>query len=128
LLFAMVGALVFAAIVYAVWPDTLTAWATNEFSACAASSPSRPALPRDHHRRRGRRGVLAYLASPGAIWPPRSEAHDHADIGFLLIGLLVVMVLLGMQIAIALIGVGFVGIWIIRDNIDLAFRLLDLGL
>lgn len=48
-------------------------------------------------------------------------------IGFLLILALVVMVLLGMQIAIALISVGFVGIWILRDNIDLAFRLLGMA-
>ena len=48
-------------------------------------------------------------------------------IGFLLILALVVMVLLGMQIAVALISVGFVGIWILRDNIDLAFRLLGMA-
>jgi C4-dicarboxylate transporter, DctM subunit len=48
-------------------------------------------------------------------------------IGFLLILALVVMVLLGMQIAIALISVAFVGIWILRDNIDLAFRLLGMA-
>lgn len=47
-------------------------------------------------------------------------------IGFLLIGALVVLVLLGMQIAYALFGVAFVGIWIIRHNIDLAFRMLEL--
>lgn len=47
-------------------------------------------------------------------------------IGFLLIGLLVGLVLLGMQIAYALFGAAFLGIWIIRDNIDLAFRMLEL--
>jgi TRAP-type C4-dicarboxylate transport system permease small subunit len=29
--FAMVGAIVFAAIIHAVWPDTLRAWQTNEY-------------------------------------------------------------------------------------------------
>ena len=29
--FAMVGAIVFAAVIYAVWPDTLRAWQTNEY-------------------------------------------------------------------------------------------------
>lgn len=48
-------------------------------------------------------------------------------IGFLLILLLVVMVVMGLQIAVALIAVGFVGIWILRDNIDLAFRLLGMA-
>lgn len=47
-------------------------------------------------------------------------------IGFLLIVALVALVLLGMQIAYALFGVAFLGIWIIRDNLDLAFRMLEL--
>ena len=47
-------------------------------------------------------------------------------IGFILIAVLVGLVLLGMQIAYALFGVAFLGIWIIRDNIDLAFRMLEL--
>lgn len=47
-------------------------------------------------------------------------------IGFLLIALLVALVLLGMQIAYALFGVAFLGIWIIRENITLAFRMLEL--
>ncbi len=48
-------------------------------------------------------------------------------IGLILIFALVVMVIMGMQIAIALLSVGFVGIWILRDNIDLAFRLLGMA-
>lgn len=47
-------------------------------------------------------------------------------IGFALVVLLVALVLLGMQIAYALFGVAFIGIWIIRDNIDLGFRMLEL--
>ncbi|MGY9048920.1 C4-dicarboxylate ABC transporter permease [Puniceibacterium antarcticum] len=47
-------------------------------------------------------------------------------IGFLLIALLVGLVLLGLQIAYALLAVGFLGIWIIRGNIDLAFRMMEL--
>ena len=47
-------------------------------------------------------------------------------IGFLLIGVLIVLVLLGMQIAYALFGVAFVGIWLIRNNLDLSFRMLEL--
>lgn len=46
--------------------------------------------------------------------------------GFALIGLLVVLVLLGLQIAYALFAVAFVGIWIIRDNLGLAFSMLEL--
>lgn len=48
-------------------------------------------------------------------------------IGLLLIVGLVVMVLIGMHIAVALLATGFVGIWILRDNIDLAFRLLGMA-
>lgn len=47
-------------------------------------------------------------------------------IGFLLIALLVGLVLLGLQIAYALFAVGFLGIWIIRDNVGLAFKMLEL--
>jgi C4-dicarboxylate transporter, DctM subunit len=48
-------------------------------------------------------------------------------IGLLLIALLVLLVILGVQIAVALIGVGFVGVWIIRDNFELAMRLLSIS-
>ncbi|SHF55650.1 TRAP transporter, DctM subunit [Loktanella atrilutea] len=47
-------------------------------------------------------------------------------IGFLLIAMLVGLVLLGLQIAYALFAVGFLGIWIIRDNSGLAFKMLEL--
>lgn len=47
-------------------------------------------------------------------------------IGFILIAVLIALVLLGMQISYALFGVAFVGIWIIRGNIDLSFRMLEL--
>ena len=47
-------------------------------------------------------------------------------IGFLLIGLLVFLVILGMHIAYALFGVGFLGIWLIRENFDLAMKMLEL--
>ncbi|TDT74015.1 tripartite ATP-independent transporter DctM subunit [Litoreibacter halocynthiae] len=47
-------------------------------------------------------------------------------IGFILIAVLVGLVLLGMQIAYALFAVAFVGIWVIRDNMDLAFKMLEL--
>jgi tripartite ATP-independent transporter DctM subunit len=47
-------------------------------------------------------------------------------IGFILIAVLVGLVLLGMQIAYALIAVAFAGIWIIRNNMDLAFKMLEL--
>ncbi|MFT5272367.1 MAG: C4-dicarboxylate transporter DctM subunit [bacterium] len=47
-------------------------------------------------------------------------------IGFILIAVLIALVLLGMQIAYALFAVAFAGIWIIRDNMDLAFKMLEL--
>ncbi|MCQ0989289.1 TRAP transporter large permease [Jiella marina] len=48
------------------------------------------------------------------------------EIGFLLIGLLVGLVLFGMHIAYALLGVAFLGIWMIRGSLDLSFRMLEL--
>ncbi|WP_417769443.1 TRAP transporter large permease [Stappia sp.] len=47
-------------------------------------------------------------------------------IGILLILALIFFVLMGMQIAVALFAVAFAGVWIIRDNFELAMRLLSL--
>lgn len=48
-------------------------------------------------------------------------------VGGLLIGALVFLVLLGLHIAVALTAVGFAGIWLIRDDIEMAMRLLYLS-
>jgi tripartite ATP-independent transporter DctM subunit len=49
---------------------------------------------------------------------------SELSLGGLLIGALVFLVLFGLHIAVALIAVGFAGIWIIRADPDLAMRLL----
>ncbi len=43
--------------------------------------------------------------------------------GGLLIGVLVVLVLLGIHIGVALLAVGFAGVWLVRDNLDMAIKL-----
>lgn len=48
-------------------------------------------------------------------------------IGYILILALLVLVLLGMRIAIALMTVAFVGVWIIRDNFNLALKLMSIA-
>jgi TRAP-type mannitol/chloroaromatic compound transport system permease large subunit len=45
-------------------------------------------------------------------------------LGGVLIGALVFLVLMGLHIAVALTAVGFAGIWLIRENIDMAMRLM----
>ncbi len=45
-------------------------------------------------------------------------------LGGLLIGGLVLLVLLGVHIGVALLSVGFFGVWLVRDNIDMAMRLM----
>lgn len=47
--------------------------------------------------------------------------------GGLLIGALVFLVLFGLHIAVALTAVGFAGIWLIREDVDMAMRLLYLS-
>lgn len=47
--------------------------------------------------------------------------------GGLLIGVLVFLVLFGLHIAVALTAVGFAGIWLIREDVDMAMRLLYLS-
>jgi C4-dicarboxylate transporter DctM subunit len=48
-------------------------------------------------------------------------------LGGLLIGALVFLVLIGLHIAVALAAVGFAGIWLIRENVDMAMRLMYLS-
>ncbi len=48
-------------------------------------------------------------------------------LGGLLIGALVFFVLIGLHIAVALTAVGFAGIWLMREDIDMAMRLLYLS-
>jgi C4-dicarboxylate transporter, DctM subunit len=47
---------------------------------------------------------------------------DDITLGFLLIGAMVSLILLGLPIGLSLISTGAVGVWLIRDNPDLAFR------
>lgn len=52
---------------------------------------------------------------------------SNISIGLVLIAILFVLVLLGMRIAIALMAVAFAGVWIIRDNFDLAMKLMSIA-
>ena len=45
-------------------------------------------------------------------------------LGGLLVGGLILLVLLGIHIGVALLAVGFFGVWLVRDNIDMAMRLM----
>ncbi|MCX8135412.1 MAG: TRAP transporter large permease [Roseococcus sp.] len=47
---------------------------------------------------------------------------DDITLGFALIGAMVALILIGLPIGITLIGTGAIGVWLIRDNPDLAFR------
>lgn len=47
---------------------------------------------------------------------------EDITLGFLLIGVMVGLIILGLPIGITLISTGAVGVWLIRENPDLAFR------
>jgi tripartite ATP-independent transporter DctM subunit len=47
---------------------------------------------------------------------------EDVTLGFALIGAMVALILAGLPIGITLIGTGAIGVWLIRDNPDLAFR------
>lgn len=51
---------------------------------------------------------------------------DPLLIGLVLIGAMFVLIILGLHIGIALMALGAVGVWLIRDNMELAFRLTAL--
>ncbi|WP_425087069.1 TRAP transporter large permease [Stappia sp.] len=52
---------------------------------------------------------------------------SNISIGLMLIGVLFVLVVMGMRIAVALLAVGFAGVWIIRGNFDLAMKLMSIA-
>ncbi len=52
---------------------------------------------------------------------------DEITLGFTLIGVMVGLIVLGLPIGITLIGTGAVGVWLIRDSPDLAFRFTALA-
>ncbi len=52
---------------------------------------------------------------------------EDVTLGFLLIGAMVALILLGLPIGLSLIGTGALGVWLIRDNVDLAFRFTALA-
>jgi len=47
---------------------------------------------------------------------------DDTSLGFALIGLMVTLIIIGLPIGITLISTGAIGVWLIRENPDLAFR------
>jgi len=47
---------------------------------------------------------------------------DDVTLGFALIGAMVALIVIGLPIGITLISTGAIGVWLIRDNPDLAFR------
>ncbi|WP_029065854.1 TRAP transporter large permease [Labrenzia sp. DG1229] len=51
----------------------------------------------------------------------------NITIGLVLIAVLFALVLLGMRIAVALMAVAFAGVWILRDNFDLAMKLMSIA-
>ena len=52
---------------------------------------------------------------------------DDVTLGFTLIGIMVGLIILGLPIGITLISTGAVGVWLIRENPDLAFRFTALA-
>jgi tripartite ATP-independent transporter DctM subunit len=52
---------------------------------------------------------------------------EDVTLGFLLIGAMVGLILLGLPIGVSLISLAAVGVWLIRDNPDLAFRFTALA-
>lgn len=52
---------------------------------------------------------------------------EDVTLGFLLIGAMVGLIVLGLPIGLSLISTGAIGVWLIRDNPDLAFRFTALA-
>ena len=52
---------------------------------------------------------------------------DDVTLGFALIGVMVALIVIGLPIGVSLISTGAAGVWLIRDNPDLAFRFTALA-
>ncbi|MCA3364906.1 MAG: TRAP transporter large permease [Roseomonas sp.] len=52
---------------------------------------------------------------------------DDTALGFALIGVMVTLIIIGLPIGITLISTGAIGVWLIRENQDLAFRFTALA-
>ncbi len=52
---------------------------------------------------------------------------DPITIGFILIAVMVVLIILGMHIGFVLLALGAVGVWLIRDNPELMFRVIAIS-
>ncbi|MDP2800782.1 MAG: TRAP transporter large permease [Phreatobacter sp.] len=52
---------------------------------------------------------------------------EDVTLGFVLIGAMVALIVLGLPIGLSLIGTGAIGVWLIRENVDLAFRFTALA-
>jgi C4-dicarboxylate transporter, DctM subunit len=52
---------------------------------------------------------------------------DPITVGFILIAAMVALIVLGMHIGMVLLSLGAIGIWLIRDNPELAFRMLAIS-
>jgi tripartite ATP-independent transporter DctM subunit len=52
---------------------------------------------------------------------------DELTLGYLLIGAMIALIVIGLQIGIALVALAGIGVWLIRDNPDLPFRLAGIA-
>ncbi len=52
---------------------------------------------------------------------------SELQLGFLLIGAMVLLVIAGMQVGVVLLSLSYLGIWLLRDNFELASRMLGIA-
>lgn len=153
--FNLVGAVVFGLITAGVWPGFVDAWTENEVAgvpgdfsfiiwpfkllivAGAAATTVEFAIRcvRDAARSAGNRGTasagwgwLAMLAAfVAAVYLIATGDLANAEIGALSVLCMLILIYAGMPIGLALIVLGFVGIWVIKGNTLIAERTLALA-
>ena len=153
--FNLVGAAVFGLITAGVWPGFIEAWTENEVAgvpgdfsfiiwpfkllivAGAAATTVEFAIRcvRDAARSAGNRGTagtgwgwLAMLAAfAAAVYLIATGDLANAEIGALSVLCMLILIYAGMPIGLALIVLGFAGIWVIKGNTLIAERTLALA-
>jgi C4-dicarboxylate transporter, DctM subunit len=154
-LFHLCGAAVFALITYGTFPGLVSAWQDNEIvgvpgdftfviwpfrliivaGAAATSIEFILLLARGLRRLRlsasaaptGWPAIIGLVAIIAVTWLVAISGLSNLQIGLLSIVLMLVLIYAGMHIGVALIVLGFLGIWLIKDNPAIGMNALSLA-
>jgi C4-dicarboxylate transporter DctM subunit len=127
-IFNLFGILVFIVMVRGFWFEFSDAWTENELAGVPGSIGSVGAFKAETEEgvraKRGYGWLIALAGFAAIIYLLTSAELSNAQIGILSILCMLVLIYAGMPIGIALIVLGFCGIWMMKGNTIIAERML----